>query len=55
MMFTRHVDYPPCFVSSKFDFTIAYFLCEKNGVEQIVRPRPLYDEPVTLMCAVLVC
>ena len=28
--------------------SLAYFLCEKNGVEEIVRPRPPHDDPVTL-------
>ena len=28
--------------------SLAYFLCEKNGVEQIVWPRPPRDDPVTL-------
>ena len=28
--------------------SLAYFLCEKNGVEEIVRPRPPRDDPVTL-------
>ena len=46
MMFGLHVDYPPCFVSSKFDF--ASFLCEKDRVEEIVWPRPPRDDPVTL-------
>ena len=29
--------------------SLAYFLCEKNGVEEIVRPRPPRDDPVTLI------
>ena len=28
--------------------SLAYFLCEKNGVEEIVRPRPPRDDPVTI-------
>ena len=28
--------------------SLAYFLCEKKGVEEIVRPRPPRDDPVTL-------
>ena len=28
--------------------SLAYFLCEKNGVEEIVRPRPPRNDPVTL-------
>ena len=28
--------------------SLAYFLCEKNGVEQIVWPRPPRGDPVTL-------
>ena len=28
--------------------SLAYFLCEKNGVEQIVWPRPPHGDPVTL-------
>ena len=47
MMISLHVDYPPCFVLSKFDFT-SLILWEKNGVEQIVWPRPPHGNPVTL-------
>ena len=28
--------------------SLAYFLCEKDGVEEIVWPRPPRDDPVTL-------
>ena len=31
MMISLHVDYPPCFVSSKFDFTSLIFVGEKWG------------------------
>ena len=42
-MFGLHVDYGPalCRVSL---ISLAYFLCEKNGVEEIVRPRPPRDD-----------
>ena len=48
MTISLHVDYPPCFVSSKFD-SLAYFLCEKNGLEQIVWPCPPCNKPITLI------
>ena len=34
--------------------SLAYFLCEKNGLEQIVWPRTPRGDPVTLTC-VCVC
>ena len=34
MMFGLHVDYPPCFVSSKL-ISLAYFLCEKTGLKKL--------------------
>ena len=46
-MFGLHVDYPPRFVSSKFDFASLLSVREK-WVEQIVWPRPPHGDPITL-------
>ena len=48
MMFGVHVDYPPCFVTSKFDFG-SLISAQENGLQQIVQPHPLRDETIALI------